>query len=126
MKDAGIGAQGRLNMPQLQNASTDNAIPSYLWLGLLAPARTPVAVIDKLNGAVNEGLKSPEMRASIAKLGMEVRSMTARGICGAAFRGSAHLGGRRERIRRENGLTRRISADDFCQLWHSDHSQTAE
>jgi tripartite-type tricarboxylate transporter receptor subunit TctC len=65
-------------MPQLQNASTDNAIPSYLWLGLLAPARTPVAVIDKLNGAVNQGLKSPEMRASIAKLGMEVRSMTAR------------------------------------------------
>jgi tripartite-type tricarboxylate transporter receptor subunit TctC len=53
-------------------------IPSYLWLGLLAPARTPAAVIDKLNGAVNEGLNSPEMRASIAKLGMEARSMTAR------------------------------------------------
>ena len=34
--------------------------PPYLWLGLLAPVRTPAAVIDKLNSALNEGLKSPD------------------------------------------------------------------
>jgi tripartite-type tricarboxylate transporter receptor subunit TctC len=64
-------------VPTMHESGFDG-IPSYLWLGLLAPARTPAAVVDKLNGAVNEGLQSPEMRASIAKLGMEVRSMTAR------------------------------------------------
>jgi tripartite-type tricarboxylate transporter receptor subunit TctC len=51
-------------------------IPAYLWFGLLAPAHTPVPVIDKLNAAVNDGLKSPELQASIAKLGLEARSMT--------------------------------------------------
>src|SRR5262245_32048383 len=52
--------------------------PPYLWLGLLAPVRTPAAVIDKLNSALNEGLKSPELQASIAKLGLQTRSMTPR------------------------------------------------
>src|SRR5713226_9169914 len=65
------------DVPTMHESGFDG-IPSYLWLGLLAPARTPAAVVDKLNGAVNEGLNSPEMRASIAKLGMEARSMTAR------------------------------------------------
>ena len=43
--------------------------PAYLRSGLLAPARTPETVIDKLNGAINGGLRAPEMQASIAKLG---------------------------------------------------------
>jgi tripartite-type tricarboxylate transporter receptor subunit TctC len=72
--------EGRLRAPDVptMHESGFDGIPSYLWLGLLAPARTPAAVIDRLNGAVNEGLSSPEMRASIAKLGMEARSLTAR------------------------------------------------
>jgi len=52
--------------------------PPYLWLGLLAPVRTPAAVIDKINGALNEGLKSPELQASIGKLGLQTKSMTPR------------------------------------------------
>jgi tripartite-type tricarboxylate transporter receptor subunit TctC len=51
-------------------------MPGYLWLGLLAPAHTPAAVIDKLNAAVNAGLKSPEVQASFAKLRLETRAMT--------------------------------------------------
>jgi tripartite-type tricarboxylate transporter receptor subunit TctC len=50
--------------------------PPALWFGLLAPAGTPAAVIDKLNGAINDGLKSPETRASIAKLGFEPKGGT--------------------------------------------------
>lgn len=53
-----------------------NGFPGYLWLGLLAPAQTPAAAVDKLNAAVNAGLKTPEFHASIAKLGLEARSMT--------------------------------------------------
>jgi tripartite-type tricarboxylate transporter receptor subunit TctC len=52
-------------------------MPAHIWFGLLAPARTPEPIIAKLNAAVNEGLKIPEMQASIAKLGMETSSFTA-------------------------------------------------
>jgi len=51
-------------------------VPGYLWFGLLAPARTPPAVIDKINAAATEAVKSPEFRASIGKLGLEAKSMT--------------------------------------------------
>ncbi|HEY0219357.1 MAG TPA: tripartite tricarboxylate transporter substrate-binding protein, partial [Afipia sp.] len=34
---------------------------------------TPAAIVEKLNQAVNEGLKSEEVRESVAKLGMEVK-----------------------------------------------------
>jgi tripartite-type tricarboxylate transporter receptor subunit TctC len=53
-------------------------VPAYLWIGLLAPAQTPTAVIEKLNTAMNEGMKAPEMQASIAKLGLDSRSLTPR------------------------------------------------
>jgi tripartite-type tricarboxylate transporter receptor subunit TctC len=45
--------------------------PYDTLFGVVAPAGTPAAVIDKLNGAINDGLKSPEMRASLAQLGIE-------------------------------------------------------
>jgi tripartite-type tricarboxylate transporter receptor subunit TctC len=62
-------------VPTLRESGFEG-IPAYLWFGLLAPAHTPAPVIDKLNAAVNDGLKSPELQASIAKLGLEARSMT--------------------------------------------------
>jgi len=46
-------------------------VPYDTLFGVVAPAGTPAAVIDKLNGAINEGLKSAEMRASVAQLGIE-------------------------------------------------------
>jgi tripartite-type tricarboxylate transporter receptor subunit TctC len=53
-----------------------DGFPSDSWYGLVAPAGTPAAVIDKLNAAVNDGLKSAELRASLAKLGIEARAHT--------------------------------------------------
>jgi tripartite-type tricarboxylate transporter receptor subunit TctC len=37
--------------------------------GIVAPKATPAAVVDKLNAAINEGLKTPEMQDTITKLG---------------------------------------------------------
>src|SRR5262249_61699900 len=71
----GVRGRGRPGVPTLREAGPAGA-PAYLWLGLLAPAHTPAPVIDKLNAAVNEGLKAPEFGAAIAKLGLEPRSMT--------------------------------------------------
>jgi tripartite-type tricarboxylate transporter receptor subunit TctC len=65
------------DVPTLREAGFDG-VPGYLWSGLLAPARTPAPVIDKINAAVNAGLETPEFKASLAKLGMETRAMTAR------------------------------------------------
>ena len=45
--------------------------PYDAMFGVVAPAGTPAPVIDRLNGAINEGLRSPEMRASLAQLGIE-------------------------------------------------------
>jgi tripartite-type tricarboxylate transporter receptor subunit TctC len=35
------------------------------WIGLCAPAKTPVAILDKLNAEVKKFLASPEARAKI-------------------------------------------------------------
>ena len=37
------------------------------FCGVLAPARTPAAIVDKLNAAINEGLSSAEAKASLEK-----------------------------------------------------------
>jgi tripartite-type tricarboxylate transporter receptor subunit TctC len=47
--------------------------PTEVSFGLLAPAGTPAAIIDILNHAVNEGLKTGAVRASLDKLGVEPR-----------------------------------------------------
>jgi len=46
---------------------------SVSFTGLAAPAGTPAAVVAKLNKAVNEALKSPELQSAFAKLAIESR-----------------------------------------------------
>lgn len=62
-------------MPTLSQAGFDG-FPPAIWYGLLAPAKTPPTVIAKLNATVNERLKSDEIKAAFAKLGLDARSMT--------------------------------------------------
>jgi tripartite-type tricarboxylate transporter receptor subunit TctC len=50
--------------------------PYDTFAGIVAPAGTPAAAIGKLNTAINEGLRSPEVRASLAKLGIDPRPGT--------------------------------------------------
>ncbi len=42
------------------------------WFALLAPARTPDAVIALLNKNVNDILKDPEMKNKLLEMGMEL------------------------------------------------------
>jgi tripartite-type tricarboxylate transporter receptor subunit TctC len=54
----------------------EGGLPDFVALtftGMLAPVGTPAAVVNKLNAAINESLKSPEMIAALSKLGAEVR-----------------------------------------------------
>jgi tripartite-type tricarboxylate transporter receptor subunit TctC len=63
-------------IPELPDVPTmaESGFPGFVsrsWTGLLAPARTPRDVIDKLNTQINEGLKSQELRAALARLSNE-------------------------------------------------------
>jgi tripartite-type tricarboxylate transporter receptor subunit TctC len=52
----------------------ESGFPGFVstsWTGLLAPAHTPRAVIDRLNVQINEGVKSPDFKAALAKLSNE-------------------------------------------------------
>ncbi len=43
------------------------------WLGVVAPAGTPPAIVDKLNAAFRDSLSPPETRARLANLGAEIK-----------------------------------------------------
>jgi tripartite-type tricarboxylate transporter receptor subunit TctC len=45
--------------------------PYDALFGVVTPMGTPATAIERLNGVINEGLASPEMRESFAKLGIE-------------------------------------------------------
>jgi tripartite-type tricarboxylate transporter receptor subunit TctC len=51
-------------------------VPYDTLFGIVAPAGTPAAVIARLNTAVNDALAAPDIRASLARLGIEGRSGT--------------------------------------------------
>ena len=50
---------------------------STFWLALLAPAKTPRAIVDKVNAEVQRALGAADVRERLAKLGTEPMAMTA-------------------------------------------------
>jgi tripartite-type tricarboxylate transporter receptor subunit TctC len=46
-------------------------VNSSSWSGLIAPAKTPEEIIDRIQAASVKVLAQPEVRAAIAKLGGE-------------------------------------------------------
>lgn len=53
----------------------ESGLPGFdanAWVGLVAPARTPPEIIKKLNQATVKGLRTPEMRAKFAPLGVDI------------------------------------------------------
>jgi tripartite-type tricarboxylate transporter receptor subunit TctC len=69
------GAKRSPKLPDLPTAP-EAGFPSLLtpfWLGVVAPAGTAPAIIDKLNGAFRESLAHAETRALLDKLGAEIK-----------------------------------------------------
>jgi len=71
-----LAVQGAKRWPELPDVPTlseagFDGFPEGLWYGFLAPAKTPPAVIAKLNAAINQQVKTPEVQAAFAKLGIE-------------------------------------------------------
>jgi tripartite-type tricarboxylate transporter receptor subunit TctC len=44
---------------------------SVVWFGLLGPASTPKAVVDRMNGEMNKALLLPEVQARFVQMGFE-------------------------------------------------------
>jgi tripartite-type tricarboxylate transporter receptor subunit TctC len=76
LKPLAVTSQSR--WPELPETPTFQELgisgfPTEVIFGLLAPAGTPAAIIGRLNGAVNDGLRSAEVRASLDAIGVEAR-----------------------------------------------------
>jgi tripartite-type tricarboxylate transporter receptor subunit TctC len=57
-------------VPTAQEAGVDNFVMP-LWYGVLAPAATPRAIIDRLNAELHKALASPELKERLANAGVE-------------------------------------------------------
>ncbi len=59
------------DVPTLAEAGIDNAEAPNFY-GMAAPARTPPAIVRKLNAGVNDALAQPEVRKRLGDLGMDI------------------------------------------------------
>src|SRR5262249_15402453 len=69
-----LGVTSRVRSPLAPDLPTiaEAGVPDYevmTFNGIVAPAGTPAAIVNRLNVALNEGLNTPEMRDTIGKLG---------------------------------------------------------
>jgi len=77
----GFGTSGRARssvLPEMQTVS-EAGVPGYeatIWLGLMAPAGTPKAVVERLNAELTRITGSAEVKEAWAKQGATAMSMT--------------------------------------------------
>ena len=76
-----LATTGKMRSAVLPDVPTSDeaGLPGYeatIWLGLMAPKGTPQAIIDKLNAAVNEAIKRPEIIKLWADQGAVPMAMT--------------------------------------------------
>jgi len=69
-----IATATKTRLPSMPNLPTvGETVPGYEvtgWYGVLAPAKTPQAIIDKLNAEINRIVQQPDSRARIEKMGL--------------------------------------------------------
>jgi tripartite-type tricarboxylate transporter receptor subunit TctC len=83
LKALAVGSKERLSqladLPTTEEAGAPNSAYT-LWIGLFAPARTPPAILARLNQEVQAALGSPEVKERFAKLGADPLPMTVEGF----------------------------------------------
>jgi len=58
------------NVPTMKEAGLDNFVIEN-WYGVLVPAKTPPALVGRLNAALNETLRSAQVRQKLADMGSD-------------------------------------------------------
>ncbi|RXN85195.1 MFS transporter [Achromobacter aloeverae] len=72
LRALGVTSRQRVGFAPDVPTLAESGLPDFSvesWFGLMAPARTPPAVIERLNAALNKALKDPELRATYEKSG---------------------------------------------------------
>jgi len=81
-KVRGLATTGRVRSsvsPELPTVNEDG-VPKYeavIWLGMMAPAGTPEAIVNRLNSEINKIVNAPDVKATWSKQGAVAMSMTA-------------------------------------------------
>jgi tripartite-type tricarboxylate transporter receptor subunit TctC len=73
-----LGVATAKRLPDLPDVPTliESGVPDFIadsWIGIMAPAGTPAEIVNKLNAAINEGLKTPKLQARLKQLAAETR-----------------------------------------------------
>jgi tripartite-type tricarboxylate transporter receptor subunit TctC len=76
-----LGSSGKERSSVLPDVPTlaEAGVPGYeavIWLGILAPAGTPRAIVEKLNGEITKIVSAPDMKESWARQGAVPMTMT--------------------------------------------------
>ena len=83
LKALAVGSKERSSLlpdlPTTEEAGAANSAYT-LWIGLFAPARTPPAIVARLNQEVQAALASPEVKERFAKLGADPMPMSVDGF----------------------------------------------
>jgi tripartite-type tricarboxylate transporter receptor subunit TctC len=76
LRALGVASVGRNalapELPTMIEGGVDDFV-ALTFTGVVAPKGTPAPIVTKLNAAINESLKPPEVVAALGKLGAEVR-----------------------------------------------------
>ena len=76
LRALGVASETRNALAPELPTLIEGGLPDFVALtfsGIVAPAGTPPAIVARLNGATNEVLARPEVRAALERLGAEVR-----------------------------------------------------
>ncbi|MEP7069465.1 MAG: tripartite tricarboxylate transporter substrate-binding protein, partial [Usitatibacter sp.] len=76
-----LGTSGKARSAVLAEVPTvsEAGVPGYdavIWLGIMAPAGTPRAIVERLNSEITRAANSPEVKDVWAKQGAVAMSMT--------------------------------------------------
>jgi tripartite-type tricarboxylate transporter receptor subunit TctC len=67
-------AAGLPDLPTMAEAGSDKGLGGFdinTWFGIMAPAKTPAAVIARLNSEVDKALRAPDVKERMSRLGAE-------------------------------------------------------
>ncbi len=62
------------NVPTTLEAGFPNSDYTF-WIGAFAPAKTPQAIVDKLNAEIVKAVQTPEVKAKLTALGVETTTL---------------------------------------------------
>lgn len=76
-----LGSTGTQRLELLPNLPTiAETVPNFesdIWIGMIAPSKTPPAIINKLNAELRRSLALPDVRGKLAEQGIYAESSTA-------------------------------------------------